>query len=220
MQRLSGVRTAHIVHLVQAGGRRRYIEDRGANAGAEIGDDDVARRCDANTTMLLSTALPVRTAMTAARTARNLGATVAVDASGEADTVRAVLGDTIILRCDADEAQRLTGREQSDLGAAAETARELLAAGPATVVVGAAGGDVVVTGDGTELRLPHRPVATPVDPTGAGDAFIGTLIAMLARGERLERCAHLASAAAAHTVAHLGGRPQFDLDALSARLGP
>jgi ribokinase len=48
-----------------------------------------------------------------------------------------------------------------------------------------------------------------VDPTGGGDAFVTTFTVLHARGEPLARAGRLAAAAAAHTVAALGGRPRF-----------
>ncbi len=68
-----------------------------------------------------------------------------------------------------------------------------------------------------ELRLPNLDV-TLVDPTGGGDAFVTTLAILLARGEKLRAAARPASAAAAHTVAHLGARPDFQDEAELADL--
>jgi ribokinase len=59
---------------------------------------------------------------------------------------------------------------------------------------------------GEEIHLPHLDVEV-VDPTGAGDALITTLTILLCAGRSLFDAARLASAAAAHTVSHLGGRP-------------
>jgi ribokinase len=58
------------------------------------------------------------------------------------------------------------------------------------------------------LSVSHAPV-TVVDPTGGGDAFIAAFAVALGRDEDLRTAALLATAAAGHTVSHLGGRPTF-----------
>ncbi|WP_030147666.1 PfkB family carbohydrate kinase [Mycetocola saprophilus] len=76
------------------------------------------------------------------------------------------------------------------------------------------GGDVVVTlgGDGALVRqdgeITHVPAirTTPVDTVGAGDAFLGTLTAALARGEDLVSAATAGATAAAVVVTIHGAR--------------
>ncbi|HEY4098768.1 MAG TPA: PfkB family carbohydrate kinase [Baekduia sp.] len=217
VKRLPGAATAHIVHLVQPHGHRRYVEHPAANTSVELTAPDIQAHTSANPYTLVSTALPLAAARTAASCSRAVGATVIVDASGSPETVRAVLPDTTILRCDADEAAAFTGRTPEDFESAEAIATELLAAGPRIVVVASAVGDLVARRNGPSLRLPHLPVEL-VDPTGGGDAFAGTLAAALAEGRPLEHAARLASAAAADTVARLGGRPRFDRASLLRRL--
>jgi ribokinase len=50
----------------------------------------------------------------------------------------------------------------------------------------------------------------PVDPTGAGDAYVATLTAALVVGAAPEDAAWAASAASCLTVSRVGGRPQLD----------
>jgi ribokinase len=218
----AGAATGHIVHLVEPGGRRRYVEDPGANTRLEIDGAQLAAACAPDMYMLLSTAIPRGAAVVAAQAAHDAGASLVIDASGEPDTARAVLPLADVLRCDGAEARALTGREPAGDQAAAAIARELLAGaggGPRVVIVGAPGSDVVVAAGCEPLVLPHAPVQR-VDPTGGGDAFVGTLTALLARGEALAPAARMASAAAADTVARLGGAPRFDVGALRAMAGP
>jgi ribokinase len=54
----------------------------------------------------------------------------------------------------------------------------------------------------------------PVDPTGAGDAYIATLLAVLLNGAAPEDAAWAASAVASLTVVRAGGRPHLCPDAL------
>ena len=63
-----------------------------------------------------------------------------------------------------------------------------------------------------QIDVPVYPV-TPLKPTGAGDSFMGGLLAALCRGESLERSIHLGSAAAALVVTRVGCAPAMpDLD--------
>lgn len=60
-----------------------------------------------------------------------------------------------------------------------------------------------------DLQVPATPV-TPVDTTGAGDAFCGTLAAALCQGEDRESAMARASEAAAACVLHHGAQPPLN----------
>ena len=66
-------------------------------------------------------------------------------------------------------------------------------------------GALAVVGEET-LRVPGRPV-TPVDTTGAGDCFVGTLAASLARGLPFADALTAANAAASLSVQRKGAGP-------------
>jgi ribokinase len=208
IRRYSGTTTGQIVHLVEPDGHRRYIESPGANARLELTQADVAAGCGANTVVLLSTAVPRSAARNAAVGARAGGARVIVDLAGTVDTSRAVLDSADVVRGDAGEVDELTGCRVHDFASAAAAARRLCADGPEIAVVQAGEAGDLLLGDQRELRLARLPVTT-ADPTGAGDAMVATLAVLLGRGADLGAAARLASAAAAHTASHLGGRPTF-----------
>lgn len=199
--------TGVIVHLVEPGGRRRYVEQRGANAAVRLEAAHVRRLCSAGIA-LVSTALPSAAVAAAVTGARAAGADVFLDVAGETDTARRVLGDAHLIRGDAQEIAALTGSPVRDFATAADAARVLLSQGPRIAIVEAGDEGELVAADGTELRLPRRAVAV-VDPTGAGDALIATVAACLAGGRPLEQAVRLGTLAAAHAVTHLGGRPTF-----------
>lgn len=73
----------------------------------------------------------------------------------------------------------------------------------AMVVTLGSNGAVVFDGDETSW-IEARPV-TPVDTTGAGDAFIGALAASLSRGESLTVAARYSNASASIAVTRRGG---------------
>ena len=85
-------------------------------------------------------------------------------------------------------------------------AEHLLARGVRAVIVTLGGrGAEVVTPDGTTRIDPH-PV-TPVDTTGAGDAFCGSLCARLAAGDELLAAARWAAVAGALATTAAGAVP-------------
>jgi ribokinase len=202
VHRLSGP-TGQIVHVVEPGGARRYFEARGANGELRLRADEITRACAPGTTLLLSTAIPADAVEIAASSAAASGARVVVDAAGEPAVSRAVLPHADVVRCDAGEAEALTGMRVTGWESAEAAARGLLDTGPRLAVVQAAGeGDVAVT-RARAIRLPRLDVSL-TDPTGSGDALVATLAVELARGAMLEDAARRASRAAALAVTHLG----------------
>jgi ribokinase len=157
---------------------------------------------------------------------------VADGAPADEVTRAAVLGRAAVVRADAAEADLLVGRPLTGVDDVRAAAADLLAAGPRLVALGVAGaGDLVAWRSGPTLGvdaldleidprwadgdvLVPRLGAPPVDPTGAGDAYVATLAATLLGGAGPEDAAWVASAAAAVTVAHAGGRPELDAEAL------
>jgi ribokinase len=208
VRRWPETRTGYIIHLVEPDARRRYVEFRGANERLAWSAGDVAGACAGCGFALISTALPRRAVEAAVAGARAAGARVVADLAGEPDTARAVLAGAEVVRADAGEAEALTGLAVDGFEPAAAAARRLAQEGPELVVVQAGEeGDLYLRGE-RELRIERLPVAA-VDPTGAGDALVATLTVLLGSGLELEAAGRLASAAAAHTVGHLGGRPAF-----------
>lgn len=84
----------------------------------------------------------------------------------------------------------------------------LLAFGPRSVVItlGARG---VVIADGSGVQEVPAPVVSPVDTTGAGDAFTGALAAGLAAGQALRAAAEFAVRVAAFSVTRPGAQPSY-----------
>ncbi len=108
----------------------------------------------------------------------------------------------------------------SSVDVAAKEARRLRELGPRVVAVTLGpGGAVVLSGD----HLVHAPAAdaSVVDTLGAGDAFIGRLLAGLVAGEPLAHLAHAATAYASAACTSFGafGYPTATQDS-SAQLDP
>jgi ribokinase len=65
---------------------------------------------------------------------------------------------------------------------------------------------VSISGAEASARIAALPVERVVDTTGAGDAFVGTLAAVLAQGRSLRRAVEEGQRAGADVVASMGAR--------------
>jgi adenosine kinase len=105
-------------------------------------------------------------------------------------------------------AQR-TGRSEEDL----------IRSTPVTVVTrGAEGSTIYDHRGGAVLDIPTAPVREVVDPTGAGDAYLGGLVFGLARGASLAVAGRIAALAAAYAIEHRGCQEhRYTVSEFSAR---
>src|ERR687893_2232372 len=91
-----------------------------------------------------------------------------------ATEARALVKDAFLVKCNGEEARLLTGEDDPE--AAVEG---LLAAGAKHAVVTRGARGAVVRGGGMKLDMPGVP-AHPISTVGAGDVFMGTVVAGLA----------------------------------------
>jgi ribokinase len=106
------------------------------------------------------------------------------------------------------EAEALTGQVVTTEGEAAAAARALMARGSATVVITLGERGALLAEGRTAELLPAFRVAA-VDPTGAGDAFIGSLAVFLAEHLPMREAVRRANAVAALSVMRVGAQVSF-----------
>jgi len=104
------------------------------------------------------------------------------------------------------EAALLVGSPVHGVDGARDAAAAIRALGPRSVVVTLGAGGAVVAGAQGPVHIP-APVVAVVDTTGAGDVLVGTLAALLADGQPLERALTAAVERASASVAFVGARP-------------
>lgn len=102
------------------------------------------------------------------------------------DEVIALAGQCRVFLVNEAEAALLAGEAQPGNGDAGHIARGLLALGPEWVVVKHGAGGARAYSSSSALRVPAVPAVHPVDPTGAGDAFAGGLVARISESELLD----------------------------------
>ncbi|HQY99158.1 MAG TPA: PfkB family carbohydrate kinase [Propionicimonas sp.] len=95
--------------------------------------------------------------------------------------------------------------DRRPLNAPPDHHRTACAAPGSNVTLGSAG--VQIHSSGGSIHLSATQVDDVVDTTGAGDAFVGTLAALLASGHDLASAARAAGEAAAQSVGWAGARP-------------
>jgi sugar/nucleoside kinase (ribokinase family) len=197
--------------VVHEPGERSMAADRGANAN--LVPDDLPAELEAGA-VLVSGYLLLQEAGRAAAVAAlerarapYVGVEAAswplVEAFGVERFFEATAGATVVLANEL-EARTLTGRE--GVGAAAALGERYRVA---AVKLGAAGAALVL--DGTLHQAAAEPV-DEVDPTGAGDAFDGVLLASLARGADPPMALRRACHAGALVAASAGAWPEREPD--------
>jgi fructokinase len=126
------------------------------------------------------------------------------------NTVRELVTAADVVKCNEDEAVKLTGE-----GGAEAAALALCGLGPQAAVVTRSEHGAVLASDGTVVAVPAPDAGEVVDTTGAGDSVTGVLAAALAFGgpAALEPALVVAMRAAAGVVAATGalaGLPPAD----------
>jgi ribokinase len=205
-----GTRTGLIVDVVDGNAVWRYLAD--LPPAVLLTEQDIA----ANTPLLVSArAVMVQlqqapaVALAAARAAHDGGALVVLDgAPADRAATDGLLACADVVRADAREAELLVGHNVPDAQAGVRAGRALLAHGLRVVALAVGDEGDVIVWPGGELVVPLADVPV-VDTTGAGDAFTAALTLALVRGAAPVDAGHAASAAAAATVGHAGGRPDL-----------
>ncbi len=203
---VAGAATGTIVSLVEPGGQRSMLADRGANLALRAADVPVPRRHLHLSGYTLLAPGPRAAGLAALAAARMAGCTVSVDpastgplaASGVDRWLADTAAATLVLP-NADEARLLTGCADPAAAARALATRHEVA----VVTLGAVGalwaaGDVLV----------HRPAhaVEVVDTTGAGDAFAAGFLSVWLADLDPVRALEAGLARAAAVVARPGAR--------------
>lgn len=195
------------------GGENSIVIVAGANGEEELTDGDRALIASA-AALVVQLERPlalVERALAAGRQAAAL--TVLTPAPVDAEAAR-LLPLVDILVPNESEALALSGASDVE-GAArrlsAEAGTVIVTRGPKGALI-ARGGDIVAAVAAREVEA--------VDTTGAGDTFVGVLVAWLTRGEPLEAAVEAATAAAAIAVTRPGAAPAMPTrEEIDAALG-
>lgn len=166
---------------------------------------DVIRGADV---LVCQLEIPLETTLEAFRIARSARVRTILNPAPAAPLPDELVQLTDICVPNETEIESLTGLPVQSAIQAETAARKLLAQGVGVVIVTLGErGALVVERDTAEQLSPIKVEA--VDPTGAGDAFIGSLAVFLSEGLGLHAAVRRANAIAALSVKHLGTQTSF-----------
>ncbi len=197
----------------------------GANASLAPGDvRSASGTVRAARVLLCQLETPLEATLEAFRVARAAGVRTVLNPAPAHSMPDELLRLTDLCVPNETEAALLTGADTATSEGAAAAAASLRGRGAGAVII-TLGGRGCLVDDGAETeRFPAWPVDA-VDPTGAGDAFLGALAAAFAKGVSLRDAVPRASAAAALSVTRSGAQASFPSGAevesfLASRAGP
>src|ERR1035441_3477688 len=168
--------------FVESSGQNRIWVVKGANDRLSPADVDAAATViEGADFLILQLEVPIETVYYALRFAREHGIRSMLNpAPGQAlDLAQVALADYVIPN--ETEAEALTGMPVHNLDDARACARKLLEGGVRRVIVTLGANGALCAGKEGMTHVPAFAVR-PVDTTGAGDAFIGSLACFLAEG--------------------------------------
>ncbi len=192
---------------VEERGQKQMMFSLGASQHLSLADVLAASEAIKQTRVLLvQLEIPPQPLLAAVRLAYTAGASIIFDPAPPLETPEELLPLVTIIKPDATEAEKLTGKHVHDRETARQAAQILLERGVQAVAIQAGAEGNLLVWHHQERWLPHLPVKS-IDATGAGDAFAGALAVALAEQQSPEEAGRFASAAAALTTTKLGARP-------------
>lgn len=193
---------------VDAGGQNTIIVASGANAEFPASDvEDLRASFLHSGYALFQLETPLETVEAALRLARSEGAKTILDPAPAQPLSPELLTAVDILTPNESEACILLGRPVGRvcMEDAEGLAREVLAKGPASVILKLGENGCLFVDRGTEFHAPGFRVDAK-DTTGAGDTFNGALAVALTEGRSMADALRFANAAAAISVTRIGAQ--------------
>ncbi|BAL95109.1 ribokinase [Rubrivivax gelatinosus] len=202
--------TGTAVVVVEASGQNRIVVHPGANATLAFENDSACEQAlDGCAAVVMQLETPLATARQVAETAQRRGLRVVLNPSPSLPLDESWWPLVSLLIVNESEAGAYTGTAVADAAAAARAARTLRERGCAEVLVTLGEHGVVVSDARGERLHPAVPVAQVVDTTGAGDTFLGAVVAELMAGRDLDTAARTGLRAASLCVQTAGAQPSI-----------
>jgi len=200
--------------MVDPSGENAILIVKGANNDLLPADiDGAAEDLKGCNLILLQLEIPVETVYAAIAFGKRHGVkTLLNPAPALPDLDAERIKDATFLVPNETELAILSGRPVETVEQIAEAARSLIARGVGTVIVTMGGrGALLVTPDTTRQIAPVS--VTPVDTTGAGDAFIGSFARYYVAGDSLETALGKAARYAADSITRRGTQKAYATEA-------
>ena len=181
----------------------------GANMGLSPADAHASREAILSAALLVcQLEIPTETTLEAFRIAKSGNVQTILNPAPAAPLPDELLRLTDICAPNETETELLTGLPVGTPEQAEAAARALLKRGPKTVILTLGERGVLVVDEDTVTHVPAVRV-NAVDPTGAGDAFIGSLAVFLGEGIPMRDAVLRANGVAALSVTKIGTQVSF-----------
>jgi len=181
----------------------------GANLGLLPADVQKARQVILEADILIcQLEIPIETTLEAFRIAKSGNVRTILNPAPAAPIPDELLKLTDICAPNETETELLTGEPVGKLDEAEAAARKLLSRGPGTVILTLGERGALLVDKNNVENIPAVKVDA-VDPTGAGDAFIGSLAVYLGEGLPIRDAILRANAVAALSVTRIGTQISF-----------
>lgn len=203
VMRLPGTGSGMSVAISDAEGDYGAVIVSGANLEIDIAALSQSGLWQDAGALILQNEVPDAVNLAAARAARKAGAKVCLNAAPFRALPAELAALVDVLVVNAIEAEELCGRPVTDLASATAAARDLAVRFPGVVVTAGGAGVAGVQSGRAPVALEALPVRL-VSTHGAGDAFVGALIASLASGALFAGSLSTANEAAARHVSRPG----------------
>jgi ribokinase len=218
--REQGVDTAHVLfdETLFSGVAPIFVDDNarnfivivpGANMGLLPAHVQAAGEAILSASLLVcQLEIPTETALEAFRIAKSGNVRTILNPAPAAPLPDELLRLSDICAPNETETELLTGMPVNTLEQAAAAARALLRRGPRIVILTLGERGALLVDENTAEHIPAIPVKA-VDPTGAGDAFIGSLAVFLGEGAPMRDAVLRANTVAAMSVTRIGTQVSF-----------
>ena len=181
----------------------------GANSGLSPADVQGARQVILDSDILIcQLEIPIETTLEAFRIAKSGNVRTILNPAPAAPIPDELLQLSDICAPNETETELLTDQPVDTLAEAEVAARKLLSRGTRTVILTLGERGALLVDEDTVENIPAVKVDA-VDPTGAGDAFVGSLAAYLGEGLPLRDAIRRANAVAALSVTRIGTQISF-----------
>ena len=181
----------------------------GANTGLQ--PEDVHRAKDvilAADILICQLEIPIETTLEAFRVAKSGNVRTILNPAPAAPIPDELLKLSDICAPNETETELLTGAPVGTLAEAEVAARKLLSRGQGTVILTLGERGALLVDNNSVESIPAVKVEA-VDPTGAGDAFVGSLAVFLGEGLSMSNAIRYANAVAALSVTRIGTQISF-----------
>jgi ribokinase len=181
----------------------------GANSGLSPADVQSARQVILDSDILIcQLEIPMETTLEAFRVAKSGNVRTILNPAPAASIPDELLQLADIFAPNETETELLTDMPVGTLGEAEAAARKLLSRGTRTVILTLGERGALLVDRDTVENVPAVKVDA-VDPTGAGDAFVGSLAVYLGEGLPMQDAIRRANAVAALSVTRIGTQVSF-----------